>query len=138
MTVSSKLPEKGLEIPIKKSSASNTIIKKSSYTYPTSTFTKPSAKPALIDDWPPKLKDIEYLIKYPSEKEEPPMPSDWKDTVSEEGDPSVTMPSKKTTLTSSMTTLPGKSSKKDYDYPYISIEGEDGKLAKLFKSIPKD
>ena len=102
------------------------------------------------DDWPSKLKDTEWLLKYPVEKEE--VPDDWQDTVSEEGDPTVTMPEKKeseeldiTTVPDKkgsyevdMTTMPSKSTKKDYDYPDISIEGEDSKLTKLFKSIPKD
>jgi hypothetical protein len=152
MAVRSILPQNKQKNPIEKSPASSTIVKKSDYTYPSSAFTKPSTKPAIINNWPPKLKDIEFILKYPTEKEESPIPKDLKDTVSEKGDPTVTMPSKKTTSTAnittipdkkdtytvSMTTLPGKSAKKDYDYPYISIAGEDKKLAKLFKSIPKN
>ena len=130
------------------------------------TIPKPITPPLEVkpEDWPSKLKETEWLLKYPVEKEE--VPDDWQDTVSEEGDPKVTMPNRKESEKSDMTTMPDrkeseeldmttmpdkkgsydvdmttmptKSAKKDYDYPDISIEGEDTKLVKLFKSIPKD
>jgi len=55
-----------------------------------------------------------------------------------EGNPIAVFDTSKGTFKVDMTTMPSKSAKKDYDYPDISIEGEDSKLAKLFKSIPKD
>jgi hypothetical protein len=155
MAKRSILPYRLLKGPQIDKNTSKNYVKSVEYTYPQSTAPMITPNPSLKDNWPPKLKEIEFLLKYPAEKEEPPMPkvpTDWKDTVSEIGDPTVTQPAKKPSMTSSMTTIPskkatysvgmttipGKAAKKDYDYPSFSIEGEDGKLAKIFKSIPKD
>ena len=169
MAVRSLLPGKKLGKPSEKPSDATAPVKQPSNRMGMSILPINTPNPSLKDNWPPKLKEIEFLLKYPAEKEEAPMPEvpkNWKDTVSEIGDPTVTMPAKKshtvsnvstmpgkkpsmsssmTTIPSKkatymvgMTTIPGKAPKKDYDYPGISIEGEDGKLAKIFKSIPKD
>ena len=169
MAKRSILPDRFLKGPPIEKGSINKFGKSVEYTQPTSSAPAITPNPSLKDNWPPKVKEIEFLLKCPAEKEEAPMPkvpTDWKDTVSEIGDPTVTMPAKKShtvsnvttmpgkkpSMTSSMTTIPskkatysmgmttvpGKAATRDYDYPGISIEGEDGKLAKIFKSIPKD
>jgi hypothetical protein len=134
------------------------------FTYPSSqSFTLKSLEESLIndlkseksghDDWPSNWKDAEWYLKYPPKKED--APESWPESSSEDIDSGANMPDineeeieynqfehmpdkKESDWESDQSgVMPGKKSG-GYEFPSISIEGEDKKLASLFKKIPKD
>jgi hypothetical protein len=105
------------------------------------------------NDWPSEMKETEWLLKYPPQKEAP--PESWPESEQEEVDSTANMPDMHTEELSynyfetmpdkndsefgsdQSSVVPGKTSG-SYEYPKIDIEGEDKKLFKLFKKIPLD
>lgn len=110
--------------------------------------------PTKPEDWPSKWKGTEWYLKYPPKNEE--VPTKWPSSGSSRDiDAGIVIP-EMIELESSYDAfenapdkndsewesdqsgvVPGKSSG-SYEYPSISIDGEDKKLYKLFKKIPKD
>ncbi len=170
--------------PFKKRRTIDQLLSGSSYNEPT--YTYPSShyrgsdklteesiaklaklKDSQTEDWPSKLKDTEWALKYPPEKELPPEKKPESDTdkniskenmpdkkkteegdstatmpelkKTEEGNPTATMPAMKSTWEVDFTaTMPAKKTSGNYEYPKIEIDGEDKKLFNLFKKMPMD
>jgi hypothetical protein len=84
-------------------------------------FSKPPAstpvKPSFPEDWPGKVKDLEWQLKYPDKNDS--IPTDWPkrkplETITKK----IELPSKNTAVYSiDPKLLPKKAAVKNYDYP---------------------